>query len=70
LGPENKVNTAATIEQVLECVDDMTVLHLRLIFDPAFNDNTYGSGSIGWSPVRGHWFEDLVGNWPPRASGA
>jgi hypothetical protein len=31
-------------------------------FSPNFVDLTYGSGSIGWSPVRGHRFNDLVGS--------
>ena len=61
-GPNNRTNPAATIEQVLECVDGATVLHLRLTFAPWFNDNTYGSESIGWSPVRGHRFPDLTGS--------
>ncbi|MGD8863170.1 MAG: hypothetical protein PVI30_24360 [Myxococcales bacterium] len=38
---------AATIEQALECADDTNVLNLRLTFDPNFNDNTFGAGSIG-----------------------
>jgi hypothetical protein len=45
---------AATIERVLECVDDKDTVHLRLTLDPGFVDNTYGSGSIGWPHKRGH----------------
>lgn len=45
---------AATLEQVLECVDGTDTVHLRLTFDPGFVDNTYGAGSIGWPRKRGH----------------
>ncbi|HET8931809.1 MAG TPA: hypothetical protein VFN67_00145 [Polyangiales bacterium] len=45
---------AATLEQVLECVDGKDTVHLRLTFDPSFVDNTYGKGSIGWPHKRGH----------------
>jgi len=60
-GPEDRVNPAATIEQVLECVDGVDVLHLRLTFDPNFVDNTYGDGSVGWNENRPHTNDkDLV----------
>lgn len=61
-GPADTMNPAATIEQALECVDGHNTVHLRLTFDPNFNDNTFGANSIGWSPVRGHRFGDLVGS--------
>jgi len=52
---------AATLEQVLECVDGTDTIHLRLTFDPGFVDNTYGTGSIGWPRKRGHTFvKDLT----------
>ena len=44
---------AATIEQVLECVDGVDAVHLRLTFDPAFVDNSYGANAIGWSDRGG-----------------
>jgi hypothetical protein len=44
---------AATIEQVLECVEGMDAVHLRLTFDPAFVDNTYGESAIGWAARTG-----------------
>lgn len=62
---------SATLEQVLECVEGQDVVHIRLTFDPAFVDNTYGASSIGW-PARGgkvgkdgtirqpHTFEQLL----------
>jgi hypothetical protein len=39
---------AATMEQVLECVDGADVVHIRLTFHPTFVDNTYGANAIGW----------------------
>jgi hypothetical protein len=52
---------AATLEQVLECVDGTDTIHLRLTFDPGFVDNTFGAGSIGWPRKRGHTFvKDLT----------
>jgi hypothetical protein len=50
-GP-GQTTPAATLEQVLECVDGKDSIHLRLTFDPSFVDNTYGTGAIGW-PARG-----------------
>lgn len=61
-GADDRDNPAATIEQVLECVEGTTVLHLRLTFAPTFVDNTYGTGAIGWPMRRGHTFRDLVGS--------
>lgn len=57
-GPDNPV-PAATMEQVLECVDGKDVVHIRLTLNPAFVDNTYGAGSIGWPVRRGHTWRDL-----------
>jgi hypothetical protein len=53
-------NVAATLEQVLECVEDTDTIHLRLTFHPWFVDNTYGVNSIGWPPRRGHRWTDLT----------
>jgi hypothetical protein len=44
---------AATIEQVLECAEGLDAVHLRLTFDPAFVDNTYGANAIGWNARGG-----------------
>jgi hypothetical protein len=70
-GADDKMNPAATIEQVLECADESgTLLHLRLTFAPTFVDNTYGENAVGW-PLKGgkkgevrpgHTFKDLVGS--------
>ncbi len=48
-----KAQPSATIEQVLECVEDVDSVHLRLTFDPAFVDNTYGANAIGWGDRGG-----------------
>lgn len=61
-GPDDKMNPAATVEQVLECVEGVDVLHLRLTFDPTFVDNTYGDGAVGWPEKRGHTMKDLKGS--------
>ena len=39
---------AATLEQVLECVEEGDSIHVRLTFHPWFVDNTYGENAIGW----------------------
>jgi hypothetical protein len=39
---------AATIEAITEVVDDKNVIHIRITFDPAFVDNSYGANAIGW----------------------
>jgi hypothetical protein len=48
-----KPQPAATIEQVLECAEGVDAVRLRLTFDPAFVDNTYGANSIGWDQRKG-----------------
>ena len=43
-------NPIALIEQVIEEIDGVGMVHLRITFDPAFVDNTYGeNASSGWS---------------------
>jgi hypothetical protein len=54
---------AVVIEQVIEEVNGLAYVHLRVTFDPAFTDNTYGEGSCcGWPEKRGHRFSDLTGS--------
>jgi hypothetical protein len=54
---------AVVIEQVIEKKDGKEYVHIRVTFDPAFTDNTYGEGSCcGWPEARGHWFRDLTGS--------
>jgi hypothetical protein len=64
---------AATLEQVLECVEGTDTVHIRLTFHPWFVDNTYGENSVNWHTRRpaqagkmnkprtgGHSFDDLL----------
>src|SRR5690606_21617592 len=50
----------ATIEQIIEVIDGVEMIHMRITFDPRFVDTTYGDGSVGWGK-RGHRFKDLTG---------
>jgi hypothetical protein len=36
-----------------------SVIDIEVALNPAFVDNTYGTGAVGWSPRRGHTFRDL-----------
>jgi hypothetical protein len=51
-------------ERVLEVAEDDALVHIRLIFDPDFVDNTFGDKSIGWEASKKgtHKFKDLVGS--------
>jgi hypothetical protein len=54
---------AVVIEQVIEEANGQAYVHIRITFDPAFTDNTYGEGSSsGWPSARKHWFKDLTGS--------
>jgi hypothetical protein len=67
-------NPTALIEQVIESINGVAMVHLRITFDPSFVDNTYGVNAIGWgsdaAPTDdmmkkkkgGHTFGDLVGS--------
>ncbi len=59
-GENDSTTPAATAEYIVENVDGAEYVHLRVTFDPAFVDNTYGANAVGWSPKRGHNFDDLV----------
>jgi hypothetical protein len=48
LDDPDHTKTAATLEQVLECVEEADTVHLRLTFHPWFVDNTYGENQLGW----------------------
>jgi hypothetical protein len=51
------------IEQVIERVNGVEYVHIRVTFDPSFTDNTFGEGSCcGWPVQRGHRFGDLTGS--------
>lgn len=45
------------IEQVVETYNGKSYAHIRVTFDPAFVDNTFGANGIGWNPNRPHTFE-------------
>ena len=51
---------ATTIEYIEETMGGQTYYRFRVTFHPGFVDNTYGKNSIGWPPVRGHRWSDLV----------
>jgi hypothetical protein len=54
----------ATIERVLESINDKSYVHVRLTFNPYFVDNSYGTNAIGWTNSKSgkHNFTDLVGS--------
>jgi hypothetical protein len=50
---------ALIIEQVIETINGVTYVHIRIIFDPYYTDNSYGAGACcGWGRMRGHTFND------------
>lgn len=75
-GDPTPEDPSAVIEQVIESVNGEAYVHLRVTFDPAFVDNTYGeNASEAWTPEDtgdagdkkpggkgGHTFKDLVGS--------
>lgn len=62
-GDLTPTDPTVVIEQAIERLNGQQYVHIRITFDPAFVDNTYGEGSCcGWSEPRGHWFRDLTGS--------
>ena len=60
-GDATPEDPSAVIEQVIERLNGVSYVHIRVTFDPAFTDNTFGEGSCcGWPAKRGHRFSDLV----------
>jgi len=53
----NRDQPAAILEQVLECVEGVDAVHLRLTFHPTFVDNTYGANAVGWSDEQAAMME-------------
>ncbi len=49
----------AVIEHEFVAYMGVPAVHIRVVFDPAFADNTYGVNAIGW---KTHTFKDLVGS--------
>jgi hypothetical protein len=50
----------AVIEYEFVTYESKETVHIKLIFDPDFADNTYGANTVGWN--RDHKFGDLVGS--------
>lgn len=40
---------AATVEQIVEVVGNAQWVHVRLILNPSFVDNSYGATAVGWA---------------------
>ena len=40
---------AATVEQIVEVVGNSEWVHVRLILNPSFVDNSYGATAVGWA---------------------
>jgi hypothetical protein len=59
--PPGTTPPAATVEYVIETFTGPQLLHMRLTFNPAFVDNSYGATSIGWGS-HGHKYSELVGS--------
>lgn len=55
-GDPTPEDPGVVIEQSIETLNGVSYVHLRVTFDPAFVDNTYGTGSVGWNPRRPHTF--------------
>jgi hypothetical protein len=56
---------AATIEQVVEVVDNSEWVHVRLTLNPDFVDNTYGENAIGWGDGEDDAAPAPTANAPP-----
>ena len=55
---------SATLEHVIEMLEGVEVIHIRLTLDPDFVDNSYGATSIGWADSKKgtHEFKQLYGS--------
>jgi hypothetical protein len=51
----------AVIEYEFVTYEGQDAVHIRLVFDPTFADNTYGANAVGWTS-HDHKFGDLVGS--------
>lgn len=57
-GDNTPEDPSAVIEQVIETLNGVSYVHIRVTFDPSFTDNTYGAGACcGWPAKRGHTFD-------------
>jgi hypothetical protein len=61
---EQADDAAAVVEYVTEYQDGKEYVHIRVTFDPAFVDTSYGECSVntGWTGDKGHTFKDLKGS--------
>lgn len=57
---ENRADTVPLVKITTAVSDD--AVDMAIVFNPGFVDNTYGTGSVGWSPRRGHTWKDLHGS--------
>jgi hypothetical protein len=62
-------NPTALIEQVIETINGVSMVHLRITFDPSFVDNTYGVNAIGWGDDTGADPMDPMGGMMPKKKG-
>jgi hypothetical protein len=63
---------AATVEQIVEVVGNSEWVHVRLILNPSFVDNSYGETAIGWAAEEDLAREEITApepepEAPPRA---
>jgi hypothetical protein len=57
-GDTTPEDPSVVIEQVIETLNGVSYVHIRVTFDPSFTDNTFGEGSCcGWPDKRGHSFD-------------
>jgi hypothetical protein len=64
-GPENDPSDTdapplLVIEHERVTYEGVDAVHVSLIFNPTFADNTYGANAVGWTGNKGHTFNDLV----------
>ena len=55
---------AAMSERIIEVIDNVEYVHVRLTMSPYFVDNSYGETAVGWEESKkgGHKFKELVGS--------
>jgi hypothetical protein len=62
VGDATPQDPSVVIEQVIEIINGVEYVHIRITFDPSFTDNTFGEGSHSDWGNRGHRFSDLTGS--------
>ncbi|RMH39220.1 MAG: hypothetical protein D6689_17255 [Deltaproteobacteria bacterium] len=63
-GEDDPDAPVAIVDHRFEVVDGADAVHVALVLDPRFVDNTYGATAVGWPQRRKktHSFKDLVGS--------